>query len=96
MTRNKKIITLSAILAGVGLFIFDELLFGTPVLILTKLIGAWSTFFILTPIYFVFDFGLGTITLNGVKHWKKAAAKTSGPANLPKAVIAKSATFHIG
>lgn len=67
---KKAALTTAAVAAGVALFIFDELLFGAPVLAVTKWIGAWPAFLALVPIYFAFDFMLGTLTLEGVKRWQ--------------------------
>jgi len=58
--------------AGVLLFVFDEVIFGTPVLAMAKWLGPWTAFFVLLPIYFIFDYMLGTLALNGVKRCKSS------------------------
>lgn len=70
--QPKVILPGAIILAGIGLFFLDEVAFGAPILLVAKLIGPWPAFFILSPLYFAFDFGLGTLTLNGVKKWQRS------------------------
>lgn len=60
----------SAVVAGIALFILDELLFGIPIIAFTKITTPAWAFIVMVPIYFLFDFFLGTATLNGVRRWK--------------------------
>jgi hypothetical protein len=55
----------------------DYLVFAPPIILLTAWLGAWPAFIILTPLYFIFDYVLGSISLRFVQTDKKT--KPRGP-----------------
>lgn len=78
--KRKFFIALPAVLLTAGLYYADTIIFAAPIVTLSLWLGPWPAFLICVPLYFLFDYGLGRLSLaivSGTLQVKKM--KKKGP-----------------
>ena len=62
-SKNKYFLALPAVLLTAGLYYADTIIFAAPIVALSVWLGSWPAFLICLPLYFLFDYGLGRLSL---------------------------------